>query len=80
MVMLYTILTLAVKGAEQGHIHYGIDVNSNQLETALSLLISKGLLSKEGDRYRTTAKGLTFIEQFEKIQTRIEARVKENRE
>ena len=66
---LNDILTTSAKGIKKTHIMYRANLSHQQLEKFLDFLTSKGLLTKEGDYYNTTNKGLVFIEEFEKIQS-----------
>jgi predicted transcriptional regulator len=43
------------------------NLSYNQLEEVLPLLTSSGLLRKESEKYVTTDKGISFIEQFKSI-------------
>ena len=47
---------------------YKANLSHQGLEKFLEILTSKGLLMKDSDSYKTTSKGLEFINEFEKIQ------------
>jgi predicted transcriptional regulator len=70
---LNIILTISTRGIKKTHILYKAGLSYAQLKKYLDVLISKGLLAEEheadGARYRTTDKGLKFIEEYKKIQS-----------
>ena len=66
---LNIILTISIKGIKKTHIMHKANLSHKQLEKSLEVLTSKGLLLKDGDSYKTTDKGLAFIEEFAKIQS-----------
>jgi predicted transcriptional regulator len=63
------ILRLAQDGAIKTRIVYGANLNFKIVEGYLSRLMSLGLLeNKDGRRmYRTTEKGLAFINRYEEL-------------
>ena len=64
---LNTILTISTEGIKKTHIMYKANLSHQQLEKFLEILANNRLLMKGGDSYKTTQKGLAFIEEFEKI-------------
>ena len=66
---LCDILVTSTNGIKKTHIMYRANLSHQQLEKFLELLTSKGLLMKDDDSYKTSSKGLAFIEDFEKIQS-----------
>lgn len=67
--ILCVILTASINGIKKTHIMYRANLSHLQLEKFLDVLISTELLMKDGDCYKTTSKGLAFIEEFDKIQS-----------
>ena len=63
-----TILLLAVNEIKKTHIMYKANMSHQQLEKFLDTLVGKELLMKVNDSYKTSNKGLAFIEEFKKIQ------------
>ncbi len=47
---------------------YKANMSHGQLEKYLETLVSKGLLERLDEIYKTTEKGLEFIQDFKKIQ------------
>ena len=66
---LCDILTISTNGIKKTHILYRANLSYRQLEKFLEVLISKELLMKEFDSYKTTSKGVAFIEECAKIQS-----------
>jgi predicted transcriptional regulator len=50
-------------------IMYANNLSYGQLQDYLALLTSSGLLKKESEKYVTTSKGISFVEQFKDIRT-----------
>ena len=66
---LCDILTLSTNGIKKTHIMYRANLSHLQLEKFLEVLISKELLMKEFNSYKTSSKGLAFLEECAKIQS-----------
>lgn len=64
---LSTILVLSIKGVEKTELMHDINLSQQQLEKFLEVLTCKMLLLEDGSFYKTTCKGLNFIEEFDKI-------------
>lgn len=64
------ILKIATEKASKTTIIYKVNLNFNRANKYLNLLLSKGLLTKEGlinTRYITTTKGIQFLKHYEEI-------------
>jgi len=61
------ILQLARNGAIKTRIVYGAHINFKMAEGYLSKLLSLGLLEESRRGYRTTEKGLDFIDRYEEL-------------
>lgn len=73
MDIIYAVLKVSTEGLKKTHIMYLANLSHRQLESSLELLITERLLEKDGDVYRTTAKGLQFIDGFSKVQSLVGA-------
>ncbi|MDP2901259.1 MAG: winged helix-turn-helix domain-containing protein [Candidatus Bathyarchaeota archaeon] len=61
------ILQLTRNGAIKTRIVYGANLNFEIVKGYLSKLLSLGLLEESRKGYRTTEKGLDFIESYEEL-------------
>jgi predicted transcriptional regulator len=63
------ILRLSVHGAIKTRIVYGANLNFKIVESYLSRLMGLGFLERKDGRrvYRTTEKGLAFIDRYEEL-------------
>jgi predicted transcriptional regulator len=61
------ILQLTRNGAIKTRIVYGANLNFKIVEGYLSKLLSLGLLEESRKGYRTTEKGLDFINRYEEL-------------
>jgi predicted transcriptional regulator len=61
------ILQLAKNGAIKTRIVYGAHINFKMAKGYLSKLLSLGLLEESRKGYRTTEKGLDFINRYEEL-------------
>lgn len=74
--IVYDILVSAMGGAKKTHILYKANISSTQVENYFSALLAHNLLEKAHDIdgnniYRTTEKGMKFIECCEEIRSLI---------
>jgi len=61
------MLKAALGGARKSHIAYRANLNPKYLKEYLDLLMKSGLIEKEGKIYRTTRKGIEFLDLFSEI-------------
>ena len=64
---IYDILRLCAKGLKKTHILYRANLSHQQLNKYLAALLKYDLLEAGENEFRTTGKGLLFIERFEEL-------------
>jgi predicted transcriptional regulator len=64
-----TLLRAGVRGASKTKLMYGAMLSYEQLQAYLKFTQEKGLIAQDGEfpRYRTTARGMRFLERYAKI-------------
>jgi len=67
LVIIVDILKAARYGIRKTGIMQNVNLSYDQLGRYLDVLISYGLMRKDGDIYKPTEKGLKLIEDFESI-------------
>jgi len=67
LVIIVDILKAARHGIRKTGIMQNVNLSYDQLGRYLDVLISYGLMKKDGDIYKPTDKGLKLIEDFESI-------------
>ena len=58
------ILRLANEGTKKTHIIYRCNLSHSQLQAYLKLLLGMGFLVSHSDLFKTTAKGLKFLNAY----------------
>src|SRR2546428_2970950 len=64
-----TLLKAGIRGASKTKLMYGAMLSYEQLQAYLKFTQEKGLLAQDTElpRYRTTARGMRFLERYAKI-------------
>ena len=63
------ILGLCTKPQLKTRVMYDVNITFNQFGSYIALLQSQGLLTRNENRYETTAKGLEFVNAFAQLQS-----------
>jgi predicted transcriptional regulator len=63
------ILRFANEGTKKTHLLYGCNLSYNQLQAYLKLLMDMGLLESRSDLFKTTSKGLKFLDAYRILAT-----------
>jgi len=58
------VLRIAKEGAKKSHIVYKANLNFKLVKTYLSRLEETGLISKDDHLFRTTPKGVAYLNQY----------------
>jgi len=61
------MLRAALGGARKSHIAYRANLNPKYLKEYLNLLMKSGLIEKDGKKYKTTNRGIKFLNLFRKM-------------
>ena len=61
------ILKVAMNGAKKSHLVYRANLNFEVIERYLKRLIKGGLIENSGRIFRTTEKGIEFIDHFKRF-------------
>ena len=70
LTILAEILTITKKeGVLQTHIMYGANLSMKQTYEYLDFLLKKKLLKKVGKSYKTTEKGIRYLQTLEEVYT-----------
>ncbi|HZW56873.1 MAG TPA: winged helix-turn-helix domain-containing protein [Nitrososphaerales archaeon] len=87
MSIIASMLKVATKGARKTHIMYRAGLSYDQLQDYLGFLKEAGLLEETADQeeelaivYRTTAKGLKFVEKYESLKELVGMKSEEDEE
>jgi len=62
--IMANILSEAVRGARKTRIMYRCNLSHRQLQVYLKLLLGLGLLESRSNLFKTTAKGLKFVDAY----------------
>src|SRR5712691_3540928 len=67
--IIATLLKAGVRGASKTKLMYGAMLSYEQLQAYMKFTQEKGLIAQDGElpRYKTTAKGMRFLERYSKI-------------
>src|SRR5919202_356851 len=75
--LVSNILEAANGGATKTKIMYKAFLSYAQLKEYLAVLIQNSLMSREGDNYKTTSKGIRFLESTRELGILLEVRASE---
>jgi predicted transcriptional regulator len=73
------ILEAANGGATKTRIMYKAFLSYEQLKEYLAMLTQNSLLSRQGDNYKTTSKGIRFLESTRELGSLLEVRASEQK-